>query len=40
MSLSFTFAVLLAGGVALFGLLVVFALVMLIVRSSTARSNG
>jgi hypothetical protein len=40
MSLSFTFAVLLAGGVALLGLLVVFALVVLIVRSSTARSNG
>ena len=40
MSLSFTFAVLLACGVALLGLLAVFALVVLIVRSSTARSNG
>jgi hypothetical protein len=40
MSLSFTYAVLLASGVALLGLLVVFALVVLILRSSTARSNG
>ena len=40
MSLSFIFAVALVTGVALLGLLVVFALVVLIARSSTARSNG
>jgi hypothetical protein len=40
MSLSFIFAVALVAGVALLGLLVMFGLVVLIVRSSTARSNG
>ncbi len=40
MSLSFIFAVALVAGVGLLGLLVMFALVVLIVRSSTARSNG
>lgn len=40
MSLSFAFALLLAGGVGLLGLLLVIALVILVVRSSTARTNG
>ncbi len=40
MSVSFIFAVLLAGGVGLLGLLVVVALVMLIVRSSSPRMDG
>jgi len=40
MSLSFILAVALVVGVALLGLLVLFALVVLIVRSSTALSNG
>ena len=40
MSLSFTFAALLIGGVAALGLLLLILLIMLMVRSTSARSRG
>jgi hypothetical protein len=40
MSVSFTFAVLLIGGIAALGLLLLVMLIMLMVRSAGARSGG